>query len=194
MMQIYKQKKTYFCILIAILFSQMVVAKAHDNREKFWPGHMIHGSVGFIADQIQHTKPQASKIIIRGNPSFFYGYDYGWQFAKDWYWSLGLEWTIAYPRNFLTSSTTSKLVASWIQPLTHVRIGYVFQNDALLTLGLTYLWALSANFRVPLGDHLFVEAQYLQWLDGVFNIWQAAPTLGAAFDFANFSWGLGWKF
>jgi hypothetical protein len=160
----------------------------------FWTGHTLHASLGFIADQIRHTQPGGTKIIMRGNATFFYGYEYGWQFAQHGFLGGGLEWTIAYPRNFLSNVTPLKKTLAWLQPLTHLRIGYVFNNHALLSVGLTYLWALSLNFRAPLGEHLFLEAQYLQWFDELLNLKAISPTFGAGFDFANFGLGFGWKF
>src|SRR5262245_43091564 len=107
--------------------------KRFHSGQPAWSWHSMHTTVGFIADQIRHTVPAGNKISIRGNATFFYGYDYGFRFADHWYWSLGAEWTIAYPRNFLASSSTGKKIAAWIQPLTHARLGYVFPNDALFT-------------------------------------------------------------
>lgn len=184
-------------VLIASIIgvSSAVMAQEKNGFDnKFWQGHNLRTSIGFIADEIRHSKPDGSKVMIRGNATFFYGYEYGYQFFDHWYWSLGLEWTIAYPRNFLSMSSTLKKTLAWLQPLNHARIGYVFNNHALLTLGLTYFWALSLNFRIPLGQHLYFETQYLQWFDGIIGLWKLAPSLGAAFDFANFSLGVGWKF
>ena len=105
---------------------------------------------------------------------------------------------IAYPRNFTLSSNTdwarNKRLISWLQPLTNARIGYVFENHSLLTLGLGYLWGVSVNYRIPLSPSLFFETEYLQWLDGFLGVEKIAPTLAAAFDFSHFSIGFGWKF
>lgn len=188
-------------LFLALLYSSWALAGEPESfNPHFWTGHTLRAGPGFIADQIRHTAPEGSKIVIRGNANFYYGYEYGWQFARHGYLSGGLNWNIAYPRNFLTIGperpqyTLTKKILAWLQPLTHIRIGYVFDNHALLSLGLTYLWALSLNFRAPLGEHLFVEAQYLQWFDELLNLKALSPTFGAGFDFADFGFGFGWKF
>jgi len=191
-------------LLIGLVYSLAAFASEPESfNPHFWTGHTLRWGPGFIADQIRHSMAAksgdigGSKIIIRGNANFYYGYEYGWQFARHGYLAGGLNWNIAYPRNFLPvrpEYTATKKVLAWLQPLTHIRVGYVFDNHALLSLGLTYLWALSLNFRAPLGEHLFVEAQYLQWFDELLNLKALSPTFGAGFDFADFSFGFGWKF
>lgn len=204
-------RTTFIMLILSWSISLNAITEFKDD---FWTGHMLRGNIGFIVDYgtnqwsknknvpgIYHSYPNKTKVLLRGNPTFFYGYEYGRQFARNWYWSLGLEWTIAYPRNFRSSpqaiardSAKGKMIAAWLQPLTQARMGYVFDNQSLLSLGLTYLWGISLNYRIPLSEHLFFETQYVQWLDGFFNVEKHLPTLAAAFDFSNFGIGLGYKF
>ena len=159
------------------LFVATNIAAQTSFNPNFWTGHQIHGSLGFIADEIRHSYPEGynkikpkkqeysvPRIIMRGNATFFYGYEYGYQFAEHWFVGGGLEWTLAYPRyisysprNFKIPKTSKKsqearkkILVAWLQPLTHIRMGYVFDNHVLLSLGLTYLWGLNLNLKMPM--------------------------------------------
>ncbi|HXW53114.1 MAG TPA: hypothetical protein VEL47_03305 [Myxococcota bacterium] len=186
-------RKNILVVLCAVFIAHAAHSDEKSFNNQFWTGHQLRSSLGYITSKVEAYR--GYKIRLIGNAAFFYGYEYGWQFADHWFTSLGLEWIIAYPRNFPTRPITPlRRALTWIQPLTHVRIGYVFNNYSVLTLGLTYLWALSLDFRIPLGEHLYFETQYLQWLDGLLELNAISPTFGAAYDLANFSIGMGWKF
>jgi len=183
--------------LFSVFFVCAVYGQEKPFNSRFWTGHELRASLGYITSDtmVGPGKNKPGKIRLIGHAAFFYGYEYGWQFADHWFTSLGLEWIIAYPRNFPSRDPGPLFrTLAWVQPMTHVRIGYVFNNYALLTLGLTYLWALSLDFRIPLGEHLYFETQYVQWLDKFINVKAISPTLGAGFDLFNFSMGIGWKF
>jgi hypothetical protein len=204
-------------LICYIIFSSNI--SATNFNPHFWTGHQLHGALGFIATEIGHSTPAlytektkpadivGTKVKIMGSAAFLFGYEYGYQFAEHWFVSGGLEWSIAYPRNFLfmekfknpkkpvnEADARNKLLFAWLQPFTHIRMGYVFNNNALLTLGLTYLWGLDLDFKIPLNDHVFIKLNYLQWLDDVLNLKALSPTFGAGFDFANVSVGIGYKF
>lgn len=207
-------------ILVVGLFASTNIAAQGSFNPHFWTGHQVHGALGFIADEIRHSFPEGynkeqaqeagllgTKIILRGNAAFLYGYEYGYQFAQHWFVGGGLEWSMAYPRNFLFANKfqnpkkeanpenlRKKLLSAWLQPLTHIRMGYVFDNHVLLSLGLTYLWALDLDIKMPMNDHVFVIFNYLQWMDGILGLPKVFDTFLAAFDFASFSVGVGYKF
>jgi hypothetical protein len=73
-------------------------------------------------------------------------------------------------------------------------MGYVFDNHVLLSLGLTYLWALDLDLKIPMNNHVFVVFNYLQWMDGILHLPKVFSSLLASFDFASISIGVGYKF
>lgn len=194
--------KIHLCFgLLLLSFS----AFTDETLKNYWTGHHLHGSFGFLVTEVAPTLPnKRSQINFKTNPTFFYGYEYGHQFDNNLFLSGGLEWTIAYPRNFVNwkEKKTERerirsrrfLITSWLQPLTHFRLGYAFNNNVVASLGLTYLWGLSFNAKFTINEYLYLDLSYIQWLDRLFGVPKFLETLLASFDAADIAVGIGCKF
>jgi len=183
-------------LLSLILFCHLSASSAFN-----WSGHIVRANGGFVCDDLRFVAqggvPKAA-LQLTGNAALFYGYEFGHQFQNRFYIGGSLEWIVGFPRNFLPNNqAVLPRWQLWLQPLTHVRAGYVFPNDMMLSLGITYLWGLTLNLRTPLGEYFFLEAQWLQWLDGITNLYQNVglpPGLASAIDLFNVSAGIGYRF
>jgi hypothetical protein len=85
--------KNMAIFIFVVMSSKYITAQRFDPH--FWTGHQVHGALAFIADEIRHSFPEGynkeqtaqadllgTKIILRGNAAFLYGYEYGYQFAQ----------------------------------------------------------------------------------------------------------------
>lgn len=163
-----------------------------EDPHKLWTGHTLRGGFGSTFDFELNLKKGT------GYPTeamFTYGYEYGWQFKTGLYLAAALDWLIIYPRQFKFRNKKLDFfkppISLWWNPLTNVQIGYAFNKNWLLTLGLVYYWGASTSLRYRFNDHVFFEVKSVVWMDRVFN---TGGFYGGGLDNLMVSTGLGYKF
>lgn len=188
--------KRVFCfvfILSSCLLSSLSYSKESNKdkkpKVKAWSGSMIRLGLGGVFDFESNFNNKGD-----GRPSsalLSYGFEYGFPFAQRYFFSLGLDWSIVYPRNFenLNNGFFEANAALWYTPITHVQFGYMPSEDWLVTLGLAYFWGATFSVRYKVKDFLFIDTRGIVWMDRVFDT-------NGAFDegFDNFQWTFGFGF
>ena len=184
------KKFIYFFTLILSFaaFAEKKKKDAIQTPKSFtWKGSMVHLGLGNVFDfELDKNKGD-------GRPTsamFKYGYEYGFLLKNRYFLSLGLDWTIIYPRNFeeLDNGFFEPNVTLWYLPLTNISLGYAPSEDWLVTLGLIYYWGTSFSVRYKVKDFMFVETRGVVWMDRVFN---TGGAYGGGFDNLHWSAGVG---
>ena len=185
--------KKYLCFfaLMASL-SSFALGKEGKLFQKFenpWHGFMPRVSLGAVFD----FESEFDKGVGTQRPSsaqIMYGIEYGFNFAERFFASFGLDWTIVYPRNFeeLDNGFFKQNVVLWYIPITNLSLGYSPSEDWLLTLGMSYVQALSFSARYKVKEFMFIETRGIVWMDRIFD---TKGTFGQGYDNLHWSAGVG---
>lgn len=163
-----------------------------------WTGHVFRLGLGGALDlEISLKKPNPDPKGD-GHPSsamLRWGYEYGYQFKNSGFYISGeLDWTITYPRNFYSKGSTNKFseppISLWYTPMTNIQIGWAFNKEWLITLGMIYYWGVSNSVRYRPTEHFFFEFASIVWMDRIFN---TGGFYGGGFDNLHLTMGFGYK-
>lgn len=124
-----------------------------------------------------------------------YGFEYGYGFKNNLYVGAALDWNIIYPRNFDFQDKQLNFfrppISLWYVPVTDVKVGYIFNDQYKLTIGLAYYWGLTTSFSYQATELVFFEISSLIWMDRIFN---TGGFYGGGFDNLFLTASLGFKF
>jgi len=114
------------------------------------------------------AQPKISPLAILGG-------EYGWVFKNKYF--LGVEVNfMLYPEIFSTDEFEITLIdhvkiPSWaigFIPNVHGHVGYIFDNNIMVTAGMFYLWGIVTTLRVPINEKFSYEFRSLWFYDRVF--------------------------